>query len=178
MGLTFRKLVYLLQKLSEFSRNLIYCSTKNRISIFYFDFMIISTCIHSYLRHDWRMTKWDTIHMTESLVYGQALTTIKCLFFIFRSPVLLYFEAKQNFNIITSSSERASMLHHKMFCTYIKILCTVFYINLFEKDEASDKKYSNIRWKYGFPVYLWITYIHNISIWNIYLRHTVITIPY
>ena len=119
--MTFRKLIYLLQKLKEFSRN--------RISIVYFltfHFMIISTCIHSYLRHNWRMTKWDTIQMTESLVYWQALTTIKCLFFIFRCPVLLYFEAKQNFNFITSSSQRANMLHHKMCCTCMTFLCIVF----------------------------------------------------
>ena len=121
--MTSRKLIYLFQKLQEILRDIAPLEIE---FLFFIHFMIISTCIHSYLRHNWRMTKWDTIQMTESLVYWQALTTIKCLFFIFRCPVLLYFEAKQNFNFITSSSERASMLHHKMFCTYIKFSCTVF----------------------------------------------------
>ena len=155
--MTSRKLIYLLQKLKEFSR---YCSTLNRNSIFYFEFIIISTCIHSYLRHNWRMTKWDTIQMTESLVYWQELTTIKCLFFIFRCPVLLYFEAKQNFNFITSSSERASMLHHKMFWTYIKFLCTVFTSIFSKKMKLQIKSIITYAKKMGFMcIYKW-------NIWN------------
>ena len=85
-------------------------------------------CILLILKHYWysKWQKWDTMQMTESLVYWQELTTIKCLFFIFRCPVLLYFEAKQNFNFITSSSKRANMLHHKMCCTCMTFLCIVF----------------------------------------------------